>query len=470
MLREDRDEEKEINMKTIYDVIIIGSGISGLATVHFLQKMRPDLRVLLLEKSERAGGAIKSFFEDGFLAECGPHGFLDNVEESREILRDTGLEKEAQPVPLGDFRRFVCHQGKLVALPQKPQSMLTTPLLSVKAKLRLLGDLWMKPCQEDQTIAEWAEYRFGKGVLPLVDVAVIGTFSGDYQRLSIDAVMPGVRRLEKEHGSIFRGLKAKKKKSKRSGPLPAMKNFAQGLERLVEVPARDREIVFNSSVRWLNRQDDGCYHIDTAKKRFSAHNVVMGLPVNPALSLLSKLSTPPVAAIPVSRIFNVALGFTDRAQIPYGFGYLAPERENRFALGALFSSQMFPGRAPAGHVLLEALVGGRRHPEKLELADEEIIKRVLGDLKQLIDLPEPPVFSRVLKPTGGIPQLEMDHPRLLEWRRALEHKEKGLYICGFGWDGIGINDMTKSARRVAEAIVAGGRGEAEKDAVKGVYF
>ena len=64
----------------------------------------------------------------------------------------------------------------------------------------------------------------------------------------------------------------------------------------------------------------------------------------------------------------------------------------------------------------------------------------------------------------------MDHPRLLEWRKEIELRQKGLYNCGFGWDGIGINDMTRSARRVAEAIVAGGRAEAEKAAVKGVYF
>lgn len=457
-------------MKTLYDVIIIGSGISGLATAHFLQKMQPQFNICLLEKSGRSGGAIQSFAQDGFLAEWGPHGFLDNVAESREILHDTGLDKEVQSVPLGDFYRFVCQRGKLISLPQKPQSMLTTPLLTVKGKLRLLGDLWKKPRAEDQTIADWAEYRFGKGVLPLVDVAVIGTFSGDYERLSIDAVMPGVRRLEKEYGSIFKGLKKRKKKHERSGPLPSMKNFAPGLERLVQVMEQEKNIIFNCPVRGMTRQEDGCCHVDTEEQRFVGRNVVMALPVNPALSLLSKLSTPPVKNIPVSRIYNVALGFTDQAKIPYGFGYLAPEREKRFALGALFSSQMFPGRAPDGHVLLEALVGGRRHPEKLELSDEEIIRRVIADLKELMDLPEPPVFARVLKPAGGIPQLEMDHTRLLEWRQTIEQHEKGLYVCGFGWDGIGINDMTKSARRVAEAILAGGREAVEKAAVKSIYF
>ncbi len=455
-------------MKQEYDIIIIGSGISGLAAAHFLKKLKADVSVLLLEKGDRAGGAIKSFRQNGFLAEWGPHGFLDNVPESREILHDTGLDKEAQQAPLGDFYRYVCHQGKLVALPQKPQKLLTTPLLTISEKLRLLGDFRIKPLKEDQNIGRWAARRFGRGVLPLVDAALTGTFAGDYQRLSIDAVMPGLRRLEIEHGSVLRGLK-RKAKNKKNKALPAMNNFPQGLERLVEVLQKDKKIIFNCPVEQLAYHDNK-WRITTERKNFSTPKLVMALPVNGALPLLAQLETPPLIAIPLARIFNVVMGFTDRAEIPYGFGYLAPEKENRFTLGAMFSSHMFPDRAPQGHVLLEALVGGRRHPEKLKLDDEEIVSRVYDDLRQLIKLPEPPVFVKVLRPESGIPQLEMDHPRLLAWRQRLEEKYPDLYISGFGWDGISINDMTKSARRKAEAIVAGKRKTTEKVPVKPVYF
>ncbi|MCI5222767.1 MAG: protoporphyrinogen oxidase, partial [Candidatus Electrothrix sp. AR4] len=198
-------------------------------------------------------------------------------------------------------------------------------------------------------------------------------------------------------------------------------------------------------------------------------------PVNRCLELLassdlpSNLPTPPMASIPEARIATVALGFTDKADIPFGFGYLAPEREERFALGALFSSHMFPGRAPRGHVLLEALVGGRRHPERLELPDEELVDKVYNDLKQLIDLPEPPVFSRVLRPKYGIPQLEEGYPALLDWRNTLHTALNNLHLCGFGWQGIGINDMHKQAWKMAKRILAGYQ-EGQEDEVKGVYF
>ncbi len=98
-----------------------------------------------------------------------------------------------------------------------------------------------------------------------------------------------------------------------------------------------------------------------------------------------------------------------------------------------------------------------------------LIRETYADLKQLIHLPDPPVFSKVLRPDHGIPQLEIGYPKLLAWRNSLIGINQGLYVCGFGWEGIGINDMTKSARQVASAIAAGitAKGETE---VKGVYF
>ncbi|MFO7760153.1 MAG: protoporphyrinogen oxidase [Desulfobia sp.] len=457
-------------MRKNYDVVVIGAGISGLSLSHFLQKKRPDLELVMLEKGERSGGAIRSFNKGGFLAEWGPHGFLDNSPYSREILLDTGLDQEAQQAPLEDFHRYICHRGTLIRIPQKPASILTSPLLSFPGKIRVLKDFWIEPVESDQTVGQWAARRFGKGVLPLVDAALTGSYAGDYEKLSIDAVMPGIRSLEFEHGSVLKGLlKIMRKKSGQEKAMPAMKNFPQGMERLIQVLAKDKAIRLETEVGALSKKD-GKWEITASTGTFYAANLVMALPVNAALKLLCPLSVPPVIEVPLSRIYNAVLGFSPRARVPYGFGYLAPEVEKRFTLGVMFSSQMFPGRAPGDNILLEALVGGRRHPERLELDDETIIREVYKDISNLMELPEPPFFSEVLRPEAAIPQLEKDHPDLLEWRSNMETREEGLYICGFGWDGIGINDMIKSARRVADDLAAGQKAGGQKAEVKPVYF
>jgi len=456
-------------MQQTHDVLIVGSGLSGLSTAHFLAKQQAGLDIVILEKKTRPGGCIQTFKEDAIQAEWGPHGFLNNTAESLELLRDTGLDQKVQQAPLGNYLRFLCHKGKLVPLPQKPQALLATPLLSMWGKLRLLADLWKPPRNMNQTVAEWAAYRFGKGVLPMVDAAVTGTFAGDLNRLSIDAVMPGIRKLEKEHGSLLRGLIKKKKQKKTDAKgLPAMLNFPGGMEQLTSTLATDKNIIYDSSVSAISLHDDR-WQVKAGDKTYEASLLVIALPVNQSLRLLTGLKTPPIDEIPAARLLNVVLAFTDRVKVPYGFGYLAPEREKRFAMGAMFSSHMFPDRIKPGNVLIEVLVGGRRHPERLELDDDEVIKNVLADISTLIDIPEKPWFAKVLRSEAGIPQLEMDHPALLAWREELEKEFGGLAICGFGWDGIGMNDMVKSAKKATQYLLSKAKTRQAPD-VKPVYF
>jgi oxygen-dependent protoporphyrinogen oxidase len=461
------------------EVLIIGAGLSGLAVATFLKHKQPDISLLVIEQGDHPGGAVGSHLEEGYLAEAGPHGFLDNCLESRVLVHEAGLDGEVEKAPLSRFVRYVCLDGRLEMIPQQPGRIIRAPLVPLSAKLRVLAEAWKKPLVGEPTVARWVEHRFGKALLPFADAVFTGTYAGDIERLVMDGVMPGVRRLEREHGSVLRGMLKKglaRGKKKKKG-LPAMTSFASGMQRLPQAMAAklvlNREIMYRTTARSVEQEEDG-WLVRTGQLELHCRHLVVALPVNRCLELLptrgeSPLPAPPLSSIPEARIATVALGFGDSANIPFGFGYLAPERENRFALGALFSSHMFPGRAPEGHMLLEALVGGRRHPERLELDDRAIIDQVYADLAGLIELPEPPVYSRVLRPVAGIPQLEQGYPSLLAWRRQVHESLPSLHICGFGWQGIGINDMHKEAWKAAKRILAG-RMEQEESEVKGVYF
>lgn len=464
------------------DVCIVGAGLSGLSVAAFLRQLRPELQLLLLEQGDQPGGAIASYHEQGFQAEWGAHGFLDNCSESRELIRLAGLEAEVTTAPLSRFVRYVCLDGRLQCIPQSPLKILRQPLVSWGAKLRVLAELWQKPLAGEPTVAQWVEHRFGAALLPFADAVYTGTYAGDIERLRIDAVMPGIRALERQHGSVLRGLIARMRGGKGAGQkrpktLPAMTSFSQGMGMLPErLAARLREqsgqvtLHYGCGVRRLQPVGDG-WRVSAAQQEWHCRHLVLALPVNRCLPLLTNAlpaSPPPAAAIPEARILSVLLGFDQTAHIPFGFGYLAPEREQRFALGALFSSHMFPGRAPQGCQLLEALVGGRRHPERLQLGDEALIAEVYRDLSQLMALPKP-LYAKVLRPTAGIPQLEAGYTELLAWRNTLHDTQPQLHLCGFGWQGIGINDMVKEAKRMAERVTATVKGEAGVE-VKGVYF
>jgi oxygen-dependent protoporphyrinogen oxidase len=128
---------------------------------------------------------------------------------------------------------------------------------------------------------------------------------------------------------------------------------------------------------------------------------------------------------------------------------------------------MFENRAPDGHILCETMVGGRRHPERYQ--DEDSLPQVLADINHTLGLGGEPVYSEILRPESGFPQLEESAAELLAWRGRLEADNPGLFVCGFGWNGIGVNDMIKTAKSVATARLAGTSSEQAAE-VKKIYF
>ena len=466
-------------MKNQCDICVVGAGISGLAVASFLRQTYPSATLLLVEKQNRPGGAIHSYHQDGYLAEWGPHGFLDNCQESKELIALAGLQDRAVTAPLGKFVRYLCLQGQLAMVPQSPLKIIGSNFISWGAKGRVLAEWWQPPLAGTPSVAKWVEHRFGKALLPFADAIFTGTYAGDIEKLRIDAVMPGVREMEKNHGSVLRALVHKKRTKQNSlsaegRALPAMTSFSTGMEELPLALAaklvREDVLLYNTELLTITPAADG-WQIKTSQGECHCQQLILALSQNQSLSLLAQhlpQAAPPIASLPESQIASVLLGFSREAAIPFGFGYLAPEREQRFALGALFSTHMFPGRAPAGKQLIEVLVGGRRHTERLALSDQDLIKHCLDDVGQLIPQAKVPEFHAVLRPSVGIPQLEDGALELLAWRERLKKEFNTLHLCGFGWKGIGLNDMIKEAKKLSQSLTS--KPVQEQNEVKGIYF
>ena len=446
-------------------VAVLGAGITGLTAAWQLRAA--GFATTVFEKSSRVGGAIGTFRQDGWLHELGPNSLLESSPEVGRFIENIGLAERRLYAAPEARKRYIVRGGRPVAMPGSPGSFLTTPLFSSRAKFALLGEPFRRRAAADaeESVAQFVERRLGTEFLDYaVNPFVGGVYAGDPRRLSVRHGFPKLHALEQEHGSLIRGALARRNTS--GGPKGRMFSFPQGMEELPLALARalGDAVQLRAVVRSIRPQGAGWdLLIERDGRRQHAHfsAVVCALPAD-ALAELPFESAPLAERLTALReiehppVTSVFTGFRreDVAHPLDGFGLLVPEVEHGRVLGTLFSSTLFPGRAPAGHVGLTSFVGGSRQPELARLPDADLIEVVRSELARLLGVRRHPVFVHVHRWARAIPQYTLDYARHKETVVAFERSAPGLFIGGNCRDGISLANCIESGRRLATAVAA----------------
>ena len=478
-------------------VVVVGGGVAGLATALAVSDRARAAGVALelrvLEGGPRAGGNLRSERTDGYTVEWGPNGFLDNVPATLDLVRRIGLEGELQPADAAAARRFLYRRGRLHELAPQPLKFLASPVLSVRGRLRVLGEPWTrpKPAGVDETVHAFAARHIGEeAAAVLVGAMVSGVFAGDARSLSLASAFPKMAAMEEAHGSLVRAMLARgreRRAAKRrlaelrargeaapeltrpggpAGPGGTLTSFGSGIETLIEglVAALDREggavetgrpalrLERDGARRWRVVADGG--------EPVEADAVVVAIPAAPARALVAPLDEGferALAAIPAAGLAVVALAYDAAAMggAPAGFGFLAPRGEGLRILGCLWDSSIFPGRAPAGKVLMRAMIGGALDPAAVLLSDEELQTEVRGDLRRAMHLEAAPERVWIFRHPGGIGQYTVGHRARLEQIAAAESRNPGLHLAGQSYYGIAMNACIEKAGPLADSLLAG---------------
>lgn len=445
-------------------IAVLGAGITGLTVAWHLQ--RAGLAPVVFEQSARAGGAIGAVRRDGWLHEGGPNSLLEGSAEVATFIDELGLGARRLYAGPEAKQRYIVRDGRLVALPASPGAFVTTKLFSWRAKLALLGEPWRRrsPADAEESVADFVVRRLGREFLDYaINPFVGGVYAGDPVRLSVRHAFPKLHALEQEHGSLIRGALARRNTS--GGPKGRIFSFPDGLEELPLTLARalGDALRLNHRVLSVGRTADGWRIEGEAAGVRSAETfaaVVCALPAGALagltfanvpggerLALLSEIEHPPVA--------SVFTGYT-RAQVAHpldGFGVLVPQVEHRRMLGTLFSSTLFPGRAPAGHVGLTTFVGGMRDPQLTQLDDPALLRVVQGELEHFFGAKGAPVYAHVQRWPRAIPQYTLGYQRFKDAVDAVQAAAPGLLIGGNARDGISLANCIESGRRLAEVVV-----------------
>ncbi|KAK9806433.1 hypothetical protein WJX73_006768 [Symbiochloris irregularis] len=433
---------------TEYDVVVVGGGISGLTTAQAcLTEHSGDVsRLLLTEARDRVGGNLTSKQDSEYLWEEGPTSFQPNDAMLKAAV-DAGLDKD---LVMGDPKapRFVFWNKKLRPTPSGPD-LVTFDLLSIWGKLRAgLGAAGFKkaPPGQEETVEQFVTRNLGVEVFQrLIEPFCSGVYAGDPTKLSIQAAFGKVYDLERTGGSIFGGVIKLLQERRKNPPPPrdsrlppkpkgqTVSSFRKGLQSLPEAMAL--KMKDNIRTKWelqeIERADTGfrlTYRTPEGIRDIKARCVALTVPAYVAADLLRRdcpdasaglksIDYPPVAAVslayPMSAILQDRLD--QQGNLP-GFGQLHPRTQGITTLGTIYSSSLFPNRAPPGWQQLLCYIGGALNRGIVDQGEERIIAQVDKDLRQMLlkpDAPKPKKIGLRIWPKA-IPQFNLAHVEVVQ--------------------------------------------------------
>jgi oxygen-dependent protoporphyrinogen oxidase len=458
-------------------IAVIGAGVAGLTAAYRLSQQ--GARVVVYEAADRCGGVVRTERRDGYLAELGPNSLQAPSARVRGLMGELGVEAGLLPASPVARHRYIVKKKKLLPLPMSAQDFLTSRLLSNGAKLAVFGEALVEPGDGamDESIASFVRRRFNQEVLDYVaNPFVGGIYAGDPEQLSLRHALPKLSALERSHGSVLKAfagmMRARKKEDPAEGadPAGALVSFQGGLQTVPDALAKalGSMVRLRAPVTQIRNGPKGwtvaaAYQptelYDGVVYAAPAHcldQVDLAFPGGDRLKTLSSIAYPPVAV--------VILGFRreDVAHPLDGFGFLVPEVERRSVLGVIFSSSLFAGRAPQGHVLLTAFVGGVRNPDLANADLPTITARVQDDLRGLLGAAGEPTFRAFQLWPKAIPQYDLTYGRYKEIMDEAERRNPGLALAGCYREGVSVADAIGSgetaAARVAAAPGAAGHG------------
>jgi protoporphyrinogen/coproporphyrinogen III oxidase len=457
--------------------VVIGGGISGLATAYALQKTEGEnADYLLLEASDHLGGKIVTYAGEGFLIEGGPDSFLTQKRAALDLCRELGLGDQL----IGSNHTatpstYVLSKGKLHPMPEGMMLMaptmilpiLRSKLISWPGKLRMGLEIFIgrNTTVADESLGSFVRRRMGSELLAkIAGPLMAGIHAGDPEALSLRSTFPMFTDMEKKHRSLVLGMMKRKKEQAAqpsTGPRPSMfTTLSGGLQQLPDAIAarlNPQQVKLNTRVQSVAAAGDQ-YRITLADgSSLLADNVIFTTPAYVTADILQQLA--PTLSENLRRIryvstSTVSLAFR-RSEITCdlnGFGFIVPATEGRKINACSWSSTKFSHRAPDDFVLMRVFIGGTFSEDLAEQDDATLIGIAREELREIMGITATPVLARAYQWRKSNPQYNVGHSALINEIDQRVSAHPGLYLAGAAYRGSGIPDCIQSGVDTAAKI------------------
>jgi oxygen-dependent protoporphyrinogen oxidase len=454
------------------EVVIVGGGIAGLAAAY--EFARRAVPFVLLEGGARLGGVVLSEPVDGYILDAGPDALLVQKPDAIRLCEELGIG--GRLVPTKPPRIAYVQRGgtlhplpdlSVMGIPTRVGPFLGSRLFSWAGKVRMSAELFVpaRRDDEDESIGALMRRRFGREATDyLAEPLLAGIHAGDVDRLSARMLFPRFVEAERTHGSLLLGFRKERVSRPGGADQGAFRSLPGGLSELVEAliaTLPPRSIRLNATATRLVRHsgEHGYIVATVSGETVAGRSVVLATPAFVTAGLTRAVNADLARvcdAIPYVSTATISLAFA-RSAVAHplnGSGFVVPKVEGSGILAASWMSSKWPGRAPEGHVLVRAFVGGARHPHVLDHSDEQLVTRALGALTPLLGISTPPRLARVYRWMRATAQYEVGHAeRVSAVEQALE-RTPGLYVTGSGFRGTGIPNCIADGRATAAQSAA----------------
>ena len=456
------------------EVVVIGAGLSGLVCAHRLKSLGVDL--LLLERSDRVGGVMRTDRAGEFMIERGPNS-SQGTEELLALVEELGINDDLVE---GDPKApaYVYFNKQLHAVPSGPGAFIKSNLLSARGKLRILFEplVGVRRSGTEESVAAFARRRIGREAAErMVAPFVSGVYAGDPEALSVQAAFPRLVNLETGYGGLIRGAIAKAREAQRDKKsasavldkaAPTRKrlvSFREGMGFLPQTLAArlGEDLITGITDSGVRNRDGRGFTIEFNRSgnhsRINCKEVIIATPSTVASSLVAPISNElsmlldEIQYPPLSIVYLAYKKSAIKTALD-GFGFLVAPAEGLNILGCVWNSSLFDGRAPHDTALLTVFIGGARNPQAARLEDAELVSTAHSELQSALGISSEPQPVAITRWERAIPQYNLGHAARVRRIENLVKEIAGLNLIGNYLHGVSTGDVIKEADRVAREV------------------
>jgi len=448
-------------------VVVIGGGISGLASAYFLsQKIEPG-DITVIESGDRLGGTIRGVKFGLHLAETGPDSFITRNPSAIDLVADLNLsERLISPATSSAYiySRSKLHpipRGTVFGAPSDFKKFFGNSLISKPGQIRAAIEplLFRAKIVGDTTVGSFAKKRWGREVTDsLIEPLVGGIHAGTVHELSLAQCAPQYLKAAQTNRSASEGLKSQMANYMPNGH-PAFYSLEAGLSGLVDslvmyLEQRNVEILTRCESVEILPLADG-YRIATRERSFEAEGVICATPAyvtSRLISPVSKSASQLLDTIDYASPIMTLLAYEDSSfeEPLQGSGVLVPRPNGTLTTAVTFATNKWPGWKSEGETILRVSAGRFGDNRVWRFDNKSLVTNLETEMTKILGVTSRSVRSEVSRWQKRIPQFKPFHGQLIQ--RIRESLPPGVELAGAPFLGVGIPACISSASVAADRL------------------